>query len=137
MSSQLPPLPEQVRDEWEKYSLEELREESQNLRRYVAQLFMQVKEWTSRMNDLAAASEQLLKLRGDDESKYIALSNKTNFLTDQNTELSNKVSHLLREMDTSHYLISNHTLHLTELNENITLIMQAIGLTEEENNNAD
>lgn len=97
MSSQLPPMPEQMRDEWDKYSLEDLRDEMANTRRFVASLFLQVKEWTTRMNDLASSAEQLLKLRGDDESKYIALGNKTN-----------------------------------ELDENITLIMDFLGMSGDE-----
>ena len=86
MSSQLPPMPNLIHDEWEKYSLEDLREEMANTRRFVASLFLQVKEWTSRMNDLEQTSEQIVALKADRDAAYITLSNKTNEL-DENIEL--------------------------------------------------
>lgn len=71
----LPGLPQPVKEDWEKYAVSDLIEETANLRRYVAQLFLQVKEWTTRMNDLASAAEQWIALRAGDEEKYTSLSN--------------------------------------------------------------
>lgn len=135
MNHQLKPMPEPVKEDWDKYDLESCVTEVRNLRHFVASLFMQVKEWTSRMNDLAAASEQILKLKGDDESKYIALSNTAQFLTDQTMDLSNKVASLLvvsRKVDNlgAGLEIAHNTLN--ELDENITLIMDFLEMSGDE-----
>lgn len=85
---ELKPLPEPEIDNWNTASLDELRTEVQNLRRWCGQLFLQVKEWTTRSNDLQQTSEQFIKLQADKDKQ------------------------------------------LADINDDITLIMESLGLSE-------
>jgi type I site-specific restriction endonuclease len=114
MSYQLNPMPEPEVNDWETAQLEDLRAEVKNLRYFTAQLFMQVKEWTTRMNDLATTGEQIIQTKAEGDAAYIALSNKTNEIDDHLSTLDRNVSHELDEVD-----------------ENIKLIMESLGLADE------
>lgn len=61
----LKPLPDTDIDNWQKAELVELRTEVQNLRHWCGQLFLQVKEWTTRSNDLQQTIEQFIKLHNE------------------------------------------------------------------------
>ena len=119
------PLPEPEIDNWRTATLDELRTELQNLRHWCGQLFLQVKEWTTRSNDLQQTAEQRIKLDSDEGAKYIDVSNKTAFL--------------IREMDIARNTINNLTLQiptinkqLADINDDITLIMDFLGMSPEE-----
>lgn len=105
------PLPDTGIDNWQKASLDELRTEVQNLRHWCGQLFLQVKEWTTRSNDLQQTAEQRIKLDSDEGNKYIDVSNKTNNI-ERNVFLLEK--------------------DIEQINDDIRLIMESLGLSEGE-----
>lgn len=83
-------LPEPDIDNWQTATLDELRTEVQNLRHWCGRLFLQVKEWTTRSNDLQQTSEQFIKLHNEQIKQ------------------------------------------LSDINDDITLIMESLGLSEGE-----
>lgn len=111
MMQDIKPLPAPEVDNWQKAELDELRVEVQNLRHWCGQLFLQVKEWTTRSNDLQQTSEQRIKLDSDEDSRYV--------------DLSNKVVNIEAGLEIAHNA-------LNQLHDDIALIMESLGLSEGE-----